>query len=180
MDDLGAGTPGANSLDPLSALKAQLAAQAQSNPGLALLLQLMEQRPAAAPEERRGEEDAGATIHASPAEEWMRADMQVLVRGAEQLSAEVDKLRQRTDALAAALGACHLCFGEDAWCPHCGGRGKPGSRRPEPCAFTCYVRPVLQRMQRATAAPRNDPTPAAQCAAAASPDSSEGLRTGAV
>jgi hypothetical protein len=180
MDDLGAGAPGANSPDPLGALKAQLAAQAQSNPGLAVLLQLMEQRPAAVAEERRAEEDAGATIHVSPDDERMRADMQVLVQGAEQLSAEVDRLRQRTDALAAALGACHLCFGEDAWCPHCGGRGKPGSRRPEPCAFSRYVRPVLQRMQRAAAAPRNDSTAAPQRAAGAAPDSSEGLRTGVV
>lgn len=40
-------------------------------------------------------------------------------------------VRRLTD-LAAALGACGLCWGDDPACPGCRGRGRPGMVRPDP------------------------------------------------
>lgn len=141
--------------DPLAALKAQLAAQAGDNPALAMLLQFMQQRPAPAAAAPCDEEPDARSAR----EERLQADLDLLVRGHAQQAAELDRLRQRNDALAAALGACHLCFGEDAWCPRCGGRGRPASRRPDPAAFERYVRPLLRRLQPrdAPSAPRSAP-----------------------
>ncbi|MBK6005005.1 hypothetical protein JJB11_02770 [Ramlibacter ginsenosidimutans] len=152
----------ADAADPLAALKAQLTAQAGDNPALAVLLQFMQPRPAPAPCV-----DVEPAPAASAREEQLQADLDVLVRGHAQQAAELERLRRRNDALAAALGACHLCFGEDAWCPRCGGLGRPASRRPEPAAFAQYVRPVLERLQ-----PREP-------ARATPPASTEGPRAGA-
>lgn len=171
-------SPGTAPNDPLAAFRAQLAEQAQDNPGLAMLMQLMEQR--SAPRVDDGVVDVEATYTTDPPalNESMRADLQALVQGSTQLSAELETLQRRNDALAAALGACHLCFGEDAWCPRCGGRGAPGSRRPETVAFARYVRPVLQRLQRSTAAHAAVSATVPRHAASVSPDSTEGLRAG--
>jgi len=140
----------------MAALKAQLAAQAEGNPGLAMLLQMIESRPpqaaASSPAETTPADRAADVLDADPPGAHglgpaMQADLRVLVQGSQQLAAELAVLQERNDALAAALGACHLCFGADAWCPHCGGRGLPGSQRPEATAFARYVRPLLQRLQ---------------------------------
>jgi hypothetical protein len=147
--------------DPLAALKAQFTGQAGDNPALSMLLQFMQQRSAPAPAPVPCEEPPPAR---SARDEQLQADLDVMVRGHAQLAAELDRLRQRNDALAAALGACHLCFGDDAWCPRCGGRGRPASRRPESAAFDHYVRPLLERLQA------RDP------ARARPPASTEGLR----
>ena len=168
---------GAHPADPLAALKAQLTAQAQDNPGIALLLQLMEQRPPAEAKVPHTEPEVDGT----PLESVMRADLQTLLDSSAQLGVELEGLQRRNDALAAALGACHLCFGEDGWCRLCGGRGRPGSRRPDADAFNRYVRPTLLRLQRpapAGRAPRSDTAPSGTVRV--SPESAEGLRAGAV
>lgn len=71
------------------------------------------------------------------------------------LDEEVDALRRRNDALAAGLGACYLCWGEDAGCPACRGRGRPGARRPEPAAYERLVAPAARRMARERAPSRS-------------------------
>jgi hypothetical protein len=58
---------------------------------------------------------------------------------------EVGGLRSRLDDLAAALGACPGCWGEDSSCGWCRGRGAPGALPPDPDAFSRLVRPALQR-----------------------------------
>jgi hypothetical protein len=151
--------------DPLAALKAQFAAQAGDNPALAMLLQFMEQRT---PAPARDDGPPAPSVR----EEQLQADLDVLVRGHAQQAAELDRLRQRNDTLAAALGACHLCFGDDAWCPRCGGRGGPASRRPDPAAFAHFVRPLLAKLQARDAGRAAPP----RTGAAAPPDSAEGLR----
>ncbi len=45
---------------------------------------------------------------------------------------ELEELRERNEALAAALGACFACWGTDIFCTHCGGEGRPGAAAPEP------------------------------------------------
>jgi len=53
-------------------------------------------------------------------------------RGEERASTE---LSDRNAVLAAALGACHNCWGTHADCPVCGGAGVPGWVLPDadPC-----------------------------------------------
>lgn len=76
-----------------------------------------------------------------------------------RLYAELEALRTRNDALAAAVGACYLCFGDDPLCEECGGRGVPGSLAPEPAAFRKYVHPALHRAQAAESGRRRYTTP---------------------
>ena len=179
MSSANTASPGTAPTDPLAAFRAQLAEQAQDNPGLAMLMQLMEQRSVPRVDDDVVDVEATYSTDPSTLNESMRADLQALVQGSTQLSAELETLQQRNDALAAALGACHLCFGEDAWCAHCGGRGVPGSRRPETVAFARYVRPLLQRLQRSHAVPAAVSAAVPPRAAPVSPDSTEGLRAGA-
>lgn len=62
--------------------------------------------------------------------------------------AELEDLQARNDVLAEALGACHLCWGENLDCEVCGGRGRPGAFMPKPRPYERYVLPAAQRLQR--------------------------------
>ena len=75
-----------------------------------------------------------------------------------QLRAELDQLREMNDALAAALGACYLCWGEDAGCPVCHGTGCPGSAMPDKQLFARFVAPTLRTLQEEKEANRNKST----------------------
>lgn len=159
----GAGAAGA---DAVAALQAQLDQAAARNPQLAPLLQMMRERAArnaAAPAEPAppAEDDAIDAVHA--------ADVQELLELARQLEQELETLRLRNDALAAALGACHLCFGEHAGCHACRGLGRPGWQRPDAHAFRRYAAPAVRRVQAEAwpAAPRR-PSPLSDSAPAAS------------
>jgi len=66
----------------------------------------------------------------------------------EQMYQELEDLRERNDTLAAALGACHLCWGEDLECPICGGTGRPGSSMPDRSLLVELVTPAVQRLRR--------------------------------
>jgi hypothetical protein len=57
---------------------------------------------------------------------------------------EVTVLRETVDTLAAALGACAECWGEDPTCRWCRGRGLPGFAPPEPAAFDQLVAPAVR------------------------------------
>ena len=48
------------------------------------------------------------------------------------------------DRLAAALGACPACWGEDPSCRWCRGRGAPGALAPDPEEFTTWVVPAVR------------------------------------
>lgn len=61
--------------------------------------------------------------------------------------AERDELRRRVALLAAALGACDRCWGEDASCPACDGAGRPGSSPPHASLFDRYARPAALSLQ---------------------------------
>lgn len=127
---------GGEAVDPLALLKAQLETQAQTDPRTALILRCLEQRAQQPPAEEM-----------EPAGEEAGADVSELQDLMEQAYSELEALRMRNDVLAAALGACYLCFGEDPLCETCGGRGVPGSRAPEPTAFRKYVLPAMRRAQ---------------------------------
>jgi len=56
-------------------------------------------------------------------------------------------LMERNDILASALGACLDCWGEDADCEMCYGKGVPGAYVPDRDAFVEFVLPSLRRLR---------------------------------
>lgn len=74
---------------------------------------------------------------------------------ARRLFAEREAACARLETLAAALGACPVCFGEDLLCDTCHGAGAPGARAPDPHEFNRLVAPALESaravMRRAAA-----------------------------
>ncbi len=57
------------------------------------------------------------------------------------------KLREEHfEMVALALGACPLCWGRDADCIRCAGRGKPGRYQSDAACFACYVLPSIRRV----------------------------------
>lgn len=75
-----------------------------------------------------------------------------------KLRAELDQLRDVNDALAAALGACYLCWGKDAGCPVCHGTGYPGTAIPDKRLFARFVAPTLRTLQAQKEVNRNTST----------------------
>jgi hypothetical protein len=67
------------------------------------------------------------------------------------VTVENQVLRNRNDALAAAVGACCLCWGQDLNCRSCRGRGGPGFCMPDEALFEEFVLPAIRtlRAQRA-------------------------------
>jgi len=63
------------------------------------------------------------------------------------LSAELKALRERNDLLAATLGACCLCWGQDPECRFCRGRGRPGFTMPDEAHIGEFVLPAIQRLR---------------------------------
>jgi hypothetical protein len=75
-----------------------------------------------------------------------RRAMRTLRDRFEEMEDELDELRDRNDTLAAALGACAQCWGEDPGCELCAGGGGPGGYPPDPQLFDRLVRPGLRRL----------------------------------
>ena len=108
-------------------LQAALAERAAEDPRLAMMMQMFaQQEPAPAPPARE------------PKVERVRARLR-------ELRDELRELRQRNDVLAAALGACALCWGDDEDCGDCGGEGMPGWQEPDPTLFRELVTPAAER-----------------------------------
>lgn len=64
----------------------------------------------------------------------------------QRLREELRDLREVNDTVAAALGACRRCWGGDAACEECGGRGKSGSTAPDMRLFDRLVVPAVRRV----------------------------------
>jgi len=143
--------------DPVSLILSQLNAQAPDNPALAVLGRLLEQRRSLAEaESEKDSADDDVSRRAEIDQERARC-MQDLRDAVEKAYAELEMLRERNDALAAALGACFVCFGNDPGCQECGGRGVPGSRPPEPAAYREFVLPAMHRVWMMQAGPTGRP-----------------------
>lgn len=123
---------------PMSLLLSQLGA---SNPQAAMMLRMIEERNRSRDTEREQEDLEQAAAAAADRER----DLLELKETVERACAELDVLRTRHEALADALGACPLCFGSEALCQECHGRGRPGARAPDPTAFRTYVLPAIRR-----------------------------------
>jgi hypothetical protein len=119
------------------------------NPAVRLLAALWEQRAAAEAEEEPaaeaaplGEEDGEEPVmQQSP-----RAGAHLHAR-VQQLQAELERLQEVNDTVAEALGACHLCWGDDPACEICQGDGAPGCFVPPRDLFQRFVVPALGRMK---------------------------------
>jgi hypothetical protein len=133
--------------DPLSLLLSQISANAPNDLSVGMMSSLLQRRDPPAPEV---DEEAKAEA---------AARLEELSSMVEKLYAEVETLRSRSVVIAAALGACYVCFGTDLLCPHCSGRGRPGSRPPRPEAYRAYVAPAVMRVRRITEAQRRDGAP---------------------
>lgn len=122
----------AEAADPALLAQNMLADLQRSNPQLAMLAQMMQAR-AIVPEPAGP--DLGEEI-TQLAEQLAEAQRQVdrVKREGRRLLASYRDATERLGLLAAALGACGLCWGDDDLCPSCRGRGAPGMVRPDPTA----------------------------------------------
>lgn len=146
---------GKSRIDPYTLLQERLDAQAGDNPQAAQILQLLKQRRQEQNSESLEDEvelpSEGETYseYDTLAENVPRggteAQNQEMEDTVNSVYAELETLRTRNNALAAALGACYICFGDDPFCKKCGGRGVPGSLPPKPAAFRKYVLPAFRR-----------------------------------
>jgi hypothetical protein len=97
----------------------------RDNPQLAWLPQLMAaQRRSAAAEVPSAQPSELDELQQALAQADARAAK--LQRINRRLAADLDAAQGLLSDLAAAFGACGLCWGEDPGCPSCRGRGKPG------------------------------------------------------
>ena len=65
-----------------------------------------------------------------------------------RMDAELQELRTRNETLAAALGACPMCWGDDPECEECDGRGHPGAAKPDSELFHHFIIPAVRRVER--------------------------------
>lgn len=119
-----AGTP-----DPGVLVQQMLADAGASDPRMAMVAQLLAGRQAssASGDDPRGEELATLAAQLAEAE----ARIEAMKRDGRRLIHAHQACRDRLGQLAAALGACGLCWGDDSNCPSCRGRGRPGMVRPD-------------------------------------------------
>jgi len=118
--------------------QAMLARMAQENPTVATMLKMMEaQKAASAREPLVIEADATDAADSQFAELSTRL---------EEAQAEVRLLRERCDTVAAALGACGICWGHDSSCRACRGQGAPGRAIPDEQLFCEFVVPAVRLM----------------------------------
>ena len=126
-------------VDPMAQMLEQLTA---ADPRLRVVAELMRARQVAAAEER--------TAAAEPDVAQLRAR---LARAREAY----DVLREQYERLAAALGACARCWGEDASCRYCRGIGESGAFVPDPGLFERYVLPAVRRSRTLVASTDDAP-----------------------
>jgi hypothetical protein len=129
--------------------------QAATNPTAALLAKhLAEQRAKQAeiidvPVSEQSSD--AADLHDYDLQAELTSELEGLRERVNAMVVEIDVLRNRNDALAAAIGACCLCWGQDLNCRSCRGRGGPGFSMPDEALFEEFVLPAIQtlRAQRA-------------------------------
>jgi hypothetical protein len=104
------------------------------DPRMSLLMNYFNQKQAPARDDDPDDEAEVEVLRPDPADLRMR-----------QLRREIEYLRRRSDTLAAALGACYLCWGRDPACVQCLGAGHPGWNEPDELLFRRLVGPAIRR-----------------------------------
>jgi hypothetical protein len=127
-----------NAPSPQQAMDGFLTDFARQNPDLAWFAQLVAmQRQTTTGAQAEPPELVAARAEINALEDQLRqseARADKLQRFVRRLGDELDDAQDRLADLAAVLGACGLCWGEDRECRSCRGRGKPGMFAPEPAA----------------------------------------------
>jgi len=119
---------GGPALDPAATMQ-ELAA---GDPRMAMLMQMM-QAQHGEPAKNMAPDDRDELIaELSGRLDAAEARLTKMTRIARQLHEAMRSASQRLSQLAAALGACGLCWGEDPGCLGCRGRGRPGMIRCDP------------------------------------------------
>lgn len=73
----------------------------------------------------------------------------------EAAHSELKLLRDRCDTMAAALGACALCWGHEPNCRACRGHGLPGRSLPDESLFIEYVMPAVRLLGASRQRPKD-------------------------
>ena len=157
------------SIDPAALDSAALMQRlGQDNPQLAPLLQMM-----AAQKANAAARDPVIIDSTANEVDTVADELAALAAQLEAAHSEIKLLRERCDTVAAALGACALCWGREPACRACRGHGLPGRSLPDEDLFFEYVMPAVrlvsasrQRSRNVAAlapvtygAPRTDATP---------------------
>jgi hypothetical protein len=133
---------------PQQAMDGFLADFARQNPDLAWVAQLLAmQRQAATSALSNPPELEAARAEIEALAEQLRlseARADKMQRLANRLGEELDAAQDRLADLAAVLGACGLCWGEDRHCRSCRGRGKPGMFAPEPATRSRFFAAAVE------------------------------------
>lgn len=137
------GMPPVNLADTLTML-------AQQDPRMGPLLQQFQARLAASesaappvPED----DDTGIPLEpeiVEPKREVSRE--QKLRKLAKLMLTELQTLRARNEKLADALGACHLCWGQDEDCVYCSGQGRVGAYLIDAKVFEDVIGPACRQI----------------------------------
>lgn len=129
-----------------------LSQMAEGDPRLNLLLKYFaQQRTAESAEEDEPEE---FEVYPADADELPQGAAHARANGEtshaviHELAAELEQFRERNDTLAAALGACYLCWGTDEACAYCSGKGRPGAASPDARLFQQIIVPAVRRWQQ--------------------------------
>jgi len=151
----GAGMPAANLPDLLATL-------AQRDPRMQPLVQQLQARLAARENnaEAVAEEEDTVAVQEPEIVEPLRSmeQGQKLKRLAKTMFVEVQALRSRNDMLADALGACHLCWGDDQSCVYCAGQGSIGAYLIDPQVFNDVIGPATEQVMRRSSFARSQTT----------------------
>jgi len=133
-----------------------LAQQAATNPVAALFAkQFAAQKAARGAIDESRVIDIEATPTAAEEEEAAAAaamearsrELNLLREKMNTVLTELELLRQRNDTLAAAVGACCLCWGQNIDCRSCRGRGGPGFCIPDESLFEEFVLPAIRTLR---------------------------------
>ena len=121
------------------------------DPTLTLLTQMLAQQQTTPPVEENEDAIDQAEIERQEREksQAMAKALRHLRTKIDDLYAELEDLRVRNDAIAAALGACYLCWGHDSDCEVCRGKGKPGAKLHDQALFVQLIAPAIRRLQQA-------------------------------
>jgi len=143
-----------NGLAAMANLKDKITQLAQSNPRLAPLAQQLQERLAAGSRpvedvpEQAGEESAEPEPEILDPVSTPEGDAGRLKSYAKSMYSELKIMRARNRRLAEALGACHLCWGEDHCCEYCAGDGGIGAFLINPNLFTEVVGPAMEQVRQ--------------------------------
>ncbi len=121
-------------------MQSLLARVGETNPRLAPVVNYLARRQA----ERQEQQANEATEITVEEVTNQRESLEKLKSTIKRLYDELQMLRGRNDALAAALGACYLCWGDDPTCPFCSGIGVPAWRPVDDAFFEQWILPAAR------------------------------------